>query len=90
MSKTLVEKFVEIPSKRRLFNREKSILCASELVFATMKERRVQMSTLARRVGWKVSVLNDRLCNGLTVVQLSDILWALDRELVVTAQPFSI
>ena len=89
MADAWITELTDTPEKMRLYHRERIILEVTELICALMDERGVKRSELARRLG-KTRGYVTQLLNGetnMTLRTVSDVLWALDSSLRVSAGP---
>lgn len=79
MHETLIERMTKTEEGNRLFERERAILDATEVISALMQQKGVSRSELARRLGKSKSYVT-RLLGGnanMTVGTLSDVFVAL-------------
>lgn len=86
-----LDRFLEDPESRRLFEQERLILDITESICAVMNERDVSLSELARRLGCSASNVSQMLDgeNNFTVRTVADILMALESRLTVKVERIS-
>lgn len=89
--KTLVEKFLEDPERRRGFYRAQTFRRYVDLIESIMEKEKITRLDLVGMVGWRsLEVVDDFLDNGdediwWTIKDLSDVLLALGYELSFSA-----
>jgi hypothetical protein len=92
MKKTLVEKYVENPVHMRLFQQERAIYEATELLERVMRETGVSRTELARRLGrskgWVTQLLDGEA--NKTIRTVADAFAVLGREYHSSQRPIQI
>ena len=91
-SMTEVERFTSEPENMRLYQQERVILETSDLISDLLDQNGVTKAELAERLGRSKSYVT-QLLNGranMTLRTISDVMWALDSNLVISAAPLSI
>ncbi len=91
-SMTEVERFTSEPENMRLYQQERVILETSDLISDLLDRTGVTKAELAERLGRSKSYVT-QLLNGranMTLRTISDVMWALDSNLVISAAPLSI
>lgn len=92
MKKTLVEKYVEDPFHMRLFQQERAIYEATELLESVMRETGVTRTELARRLGktkgWVTQLLDEEA--NKTIRTVADAFAVLGREYCSFQRPIRV
>jgi transcriptional regulator with XRE-family HTH domain len=92
MTKTLVEEFVADPENMRLFQQERAVYEATELIESVMEELGVTRAELARRLGkskgWVTQLLDGEA--NKTIRTIADVLAVLGREYLSDQQPIRV
>lgn len=91
-SMTEVERFTSAPESMRLYQQERVILETSDLISDLLDRTGVTRAELAERLDRSKSYVT-QLLNGranMTLRTISDVMWALDSNLVISAAPLSI
>jgi transcriptional regulator with XRE-family HTH domain len=92
MKKTLVEEYVEDPGHMRLFQQERAIYEATELLESVMREEGVTRSELAKRLGkskgWVTQLLDGEA--NKTIRTLADAFAVLGREYCCFQRPIRV
>ena len=89
---TEVERFTSDPESMRLYQQERIILETSDLISDLLDRTGVTKAELAERLDRSKSYVT-QLLNGranMTLRTISDVMWALDSNLVISAAPLSI
>jgi antitoxin component HigA of HigAB toxin-antitoxin module len=89
---TEVERFTSDPENMRLYQQERVILETSDLISDLLDRTGITKADLAERLGRSKSYVT-QLLNGranMTLRTISDVMWALDSSLVISAAPLSI
>lgn len=89
MISTWIDRLTETSDDKRLFQQEKTILEVTELICALMKEQNVSRKILAERL-YKTKGYVSQLLDGeanMTLRTLSDVLYALGKELQASTVP---
>lgn len=88
--KSAYEKFIEKPEARRLFEQERLLIEAAELVTAAMGERNVTRAQLAQRLGKSRAFITQVLRgnHNMTLRTLSDLFLAIDYQVSLGAAPY--
>jgi len=85
----LIDRLCSTPDERRLLQREVTFMEATELVCEVMQEEGVTLVELAKRTNinpdYLASALDGELC--ISLVYLSDMLWAMGRGVKMMAEP---
>lgn len=92
MSKTVIEEFTQSKEGMQLFQQERVILEATEMVYNIMQEEGVTKAELAERLGRSKGYIT-QLLNGtanMTLRTLSDVCVALDRNINLETSPLSL
>jgi len=92
MKKTLFDEFVSSPEDMRIFHQEKLILDCTELICEQMEKQGVTKTELAKRLGRTkgyITQLLDGRAN-MTLRTISDMMWALDCGLEVSAAALNV
>lgn len=91
MTQTLVEELTSTPEGMRLFQQERVILEATELLCQLMETRELSRADLARKLGktkgYITQVLDGR--TNMTLRTVSDLFLALDASVYLLAEPIS-
>lgn len=91
-SMTEVERFTSEPENMRLYQQERVILETSDLISDLLDRTGITKAELAERLGRSKSYVT-QLLNGranMTLRTISDVMWALDSNLEISAAPLSI
>jgi ribosome-binding protein aMBF1 (putative translation factor) len=92
MSKTLVEQYVDDPNHMRLFQQERAIYEATELIESVMKRNGVSRTELAKQLGkskgWVTQLLDGEA--NKTIRTVADVLAVLGFQLRSSADPIRI
>lgn len=91
-SMTEVERFTRDPENMRLYQQERVILETSDLISDLLDRTGITKADLAERLGRSKSYVT-QLLNGranMTLRTISDVMWALDSNLAISAAPLSI
>ena len=91
-SMTEVERFTSDPENMRLYQQERVILETSDLISDLLDQTGITKADLAERLGRSKSYVT-QLLNGranMTLRTISDVMWALDSNLVISTVPLSI
>ncbi len=88
---TTVEQFRENPDNERIYQQERLLVDATELVSAVMETTTTKRGELAERLGRSKAYVTQILrgSQNLTLRTLADVFWALDHRLVLRAEPIS-
>ena len=89
MKGTLIDKLKKDPDEMRFFQQEMFILEVTELICELMAQKNIKKSELAQRLGRTkgyITQLLDGRAN-MTLRTISDIFWAMDSTVNVSARP---
>jgi plasmid maintenance system antidote protein VapI len=92
MKKTLFDELVSSPEDMRLYQQEKLILDCTELICEQMEKQEITKTELAKRLGRTkgyITQLLDGRAN-MTLRTISDMMWALDCGLEVSASALNV
>jgi transcriptional regulator with XRE-family HTH domain len=92
MTDTFVDKLTRTPDDMRLFQQERAILETTEQICALMDEKGLAKSDLARKLGKSKGYITQLLSGqaNMTLRTISDVFWALDSNLYISAGPLSL
>ena len=92
MAKTLIEKLTQTSEGMRLYQQERAIQEATDLICEVMEEQGVSRADLARRLGTTKSYITQLLDGryNMTVRTMSDVLGALGRAVHFQDGPLSV
>jgi len=87
--KSELQEFLEVPEYRRLYEQERLLVDANELLVMVMKKKGVSRAELAKRLGKSKAFVTQVLRgnHNLTLRTLADLFGALEYQVVVDAQP---
>ena len=91
MTKTYFDKMTESPEAKRIYQQERAILAATELIWQTMQEQGISKAQLAKRLGKSrayVTQLLDGRAN-MTLRTVVDVFFALGKSVDVCCRPVS-
>lgn len=91
MMPTQFEKFIEQPENRRIFEQERLLVDATELLSTVMETTGTKRADLAQRLGKSKAYVTQILRGNqnLTLKTLADAFFALDHRLLVVAEPMA-
>ena len=90
MDREVHSKFLEAPENRRLYQQEKLLVDATELLASVMEKKNMSRAELARAIGKSKAFVTQVLRGNqnMTLRTLADLFGAMRHELAVQALPF--